>query len=62
MAKLNDIEKINYQISQEAKTQNIQDGLAEIYQDDEGKLVDVQKLQIKKKKNPRSPWRTGIFC
>ncbi|MEI6378515.1 MAG: hypothetical protein WCO55_02560 [Candidatus Falkowbacteria bacterium] len=51
MAKLNDIEKINYQISQEAKTQNIQDGLAEIYQDDEGKLVDVQKLQIKKKKN-----------
>ena len=50
MAKLNDIEKITQQVTQDVKTQNIQDGLAEIYQDDQGQLVDVQKLQIKKKK------------
>jgi hypothetical protein len=49
MAKLNDIEVIHHQISQEAKSQSIEDGLAEIYQDDSGGLVDVQKLQIKRK-------------
>jgi len=44
------VQEVNDLIVQETKEQTIADGLSEIYHDEDGKMIDVKKLIIKKKK------------
>ena len=44
-----EIEKFDEQINEEAKEEDIEKSLSEIYKDDDGDMVNVKKLEIKKK-------------
>ena len=45
-----EIEEFEEYIEEEAKEEEIEDSLNEIYHDDKGKAVDVKKLDIKKRR------------
>jgi len=45
------IDTISQQVAQDKREQAISDGLSEIYHNDDGQLIDVRKLTIKKKRS-----------
>lgn len=45
-----EVENFEEYVREEVREEDIEEGLEEIYQDDDGKLVDVRKLEIKKKR------------
>jgi len=53
MSRNKKIEKINDEAVEFNRQRTIKEGLSEIYQDDDGEIIDVKKLQIK----PRKGWR-----
>ena len=55
-------EKFEEYVEAEAKEEHIKDSLAEIYQDDDGKMVDVKKLEVKKHRGFVFRFLTMIFC
>lgn len=52
MPKDKKVEEIHSSASEKAKQRNIREGLSEIYQDEDGEIIDVQKLSIK----PQRHW------
>lgn len=50
MPKDKKIEKTSQEASEQVKQKTIKEGLSEIYQDDDGEIIDVKKLNIKPKK------------
>lgn len=46
-----EMEKFDEYVDEEVKDHKIEDGLSEIYQDEEGKIVDVKKLEVKKERS-----------
>ena len=61
MPRNKDIDKLSNDITTAVKKENISDGLSEIYQDDNGKQVDVSRLTIKKSFGPLTKIILGLF-
>lgn len=61
LPKEDDAEKFERYAEEEAKNEDIEESLSEIYQDGNGRLVDVKKLDIKKRKGPIFRFFSFIF-
>ncbi|MFH0950878.1 MAG: hypothetical protein V1765_00175 [bacterium] len=51
MVKNEQVEQITQEASDKIRQRNIKEGLSEIYQDEDGSMIDVQKLSIKPKRH-----------
>lgn len=63
MTRLKNLTKLNGRATYEARHRELEDGLSAIYQDDQGEMIDVTKLEIKKKISPlvkKLFWLVGL--